>query len=48
MPIIPATWEVEISRIVAEASPGKDMRPYLKNNEKAKSWVCNSSGRVPA
>jgi hypothetical protein len=36
MPEIPATWEVEVGGSQLEASPGKCMRPYLKNKLKQK------------
>jgi hypothetical protein len=29
-------------------APGKNARPYLKNNLKQKGLECGSSGRVPA
>jgi hypothetical protein len=35
-------------RIIFQAGPGINMRPYLKNTLNKKSWECGSSGRGPA
>jgi hypothetical protein len=37
MPIILAIQEAEVGGLWSEASPGKIMRPYLKNKLKAKA-----------
>jgi hypothetical protein len=34
--VIPATWEAEVGGLQSEASPGKSMRPYLKNKPESK------------
>jgi hypothetical protein len=31
MPITPAMWETEVGESWSNVSPGKSMRPYLKN-----------------
>jgi hypothetical protein len=36
MSMIPATWEAEVGGLQSEASPGKSMRPYLKNKPESK------------
>jgi hypothetical protein len=36
MPVIPATWEVEVGGWLFEAGSDKSSRPYLKNKLKAK------------
>jgi hypothetical protein len=36
MPIIPATWEVEVGESQSKVGQRKSMRPYLKNKLKAK------------
>jgi hypothetical protein len=35
-PIIPATQEAELRGLKPEVHPGKNMRPYLKNNKSKK------------
>jgi hypothetical protein len=35
-------------RITVQASPGINMRYYLKNSKAKKDWRCGSSGSVPA
>jgi hypothetical protein len=47
-------WEALIymesisSRIAIQATPDKNARPYLKNNQIKKSWGLGSCGRTPA
>jgi hypothetical protein len=36
------------SRIIVQACPGIEARPYLKNSERKRGWGYGSSGRVPA
>jgi hypothetical protein len=36
MPVIPATWEVEVGGSRSEVSTGKVIRPYLKMKIKTK------------
>jgi hypothetical protein len=46
IPVNSAIWEVELGGLWVKASLGKSLRPYLKNQRKAKDWWSESSGRV--
>jgi hypothetical protein len=50
VPVILATWEAEIRRILVQGQPGQlgFVRPYLQNNYSKIGWRCGSSYRVPA
>jgi hypothetical protein len=39
MPVIPATWEVEVGGSQSEASLWKNVKPYLKNKLKKKKEI---------
>jgi hypothetical protein len=45
MPVIPATWEVEVGRSRSETSSGKKTRPYLKSKKSPSSRV--TASQVP-
>jgi hypothetical protein len=46
MPVIPATQEAEIRRIVVQISPGQIfVRPYLKKTHHEKGWWSGSGCR---
>jgi hypothetical protein len=50
MPIILATWEAEIRRIMVQGQPGQIFleTPHLQNNQSRMDWRCGSSSRTPA
>jgi hypothetical protein len=51
-PVILATWEATIGRIVAQGQPRQIVHefhpPSPKNKQRKMDWRCGSSGRVPA
>jgi hypothetical protein len=51
MPIIVATWDAEIRRIMVQSQPRlktKKARSYLKNSQHENGWWSGLSGSVPA
>jgi hypothetical protein len=45
---IPATQQARGRSISSETSPGKSLRPYLKNKLKQKGLICSSSDTASA
>jgi hypothetical protein len=43
-PVIPATWEVEIERLVVPKQPRQTLQDYLKNNKAEKGLGHGSNG----